>query len=67
MNLPGSDVYTVTATVTLDACAGSVAVYDPTDTNVEIPDCADGEEPDERARAFVGGASMHVEEVRFTN
>ncbi len=68
MNLPGSDVYTVTATVTLDACAGdSVLVYDPTDTNVEIPLCVDGEEPDERARAFVGGASMHVEEVRFTN
>ncbi len=67
LNLPGSDVYTVTATVTLDACAGSVADYDATDTSVEIPPCVDGSEPDERARAFVAGATMHVEEARFIN
>ncbi len=68
LNLPGSDVYTVTATVTLDACAGSVADYDATDTtSPEIPPCVDGGEPDERARAFVAGATMHVEEARFVN
>ena len=67
INLPGSDVYTVTATVTLDACAGSVVDYDPADTSVEIPLCVDGSEPDERARAFVAGATMHVEEARFIN
>ena len=65
LNLPGSDVYTINVYAVLDACDDGVVVSDPADDF--FGSCSDGNDPDASARAFVNGASMHVEEARFVN
>jgi len=66
LNLPGSDVYTVEAWVTVDSCIDGV-VNDDFENDPFFGTCSDGDDPDADAKAFVGGASMFVDEVRFTN
>jgi hypothetical protein len=65
LNLPGSDVYTVTATAVLDSCDNGTVDDNP--TSDFFGTCTDGTDPDAGARAFINGSSMYVEEVRFTN
>ncbi len=66
LNLPGSDVYTVEAWVTVDSCVNGV-VNDDFENDPFFGTCSDGDDPDANAKAFVGGASMFVDEVRFAN
>ena len=65
LNLPGSDVYTVSVDAILDSCDNGTVDSDP---NSDLfGTCSDGNDPDANAKAFVNGASMYVEEVRFMN
>ena len=62
-SLPSSQNYTVTATAVLDTCAGSAVEDDSTSPN--FGGCLNGDVAGTWAEAYINGAAMDVQEVRF--
>ena len=65
LNLPGSDIYTVSVTAILDSCDNGIVNSD--ETSDLFLTCSDDSSLNADAKAFINGASMYVEEVRFMN